>query len=331
MNMLRVSVVISVQNRSAMLLDCLRGLAAQTLARDQFEVVVIDNCSTQDLSPVIEQARQTWSLQIQTARTSQDRGPAPARNLGVQMAKGAIIAFTDSDCRPVPEWLARGLVAFDDPAVALVSGPVLPKPEQTASFTAKLSFVTVTEHPTFPTANLMVKREAFLAQGGFDISLSFRDPLNRATECADTDLAWRVIKAGHQRRFIPEAVMHHELEEQGLLLWLLEPTRLFLLPELVRRHPELRQSLLTAGLFFYPRGFLLYLSLMLCAAVLLWKPELLWALPIGILLRGLIRTKSLNPLMLLRFCARAPLHVLKLMVMNLALLYGSVRFRSLVL
>lgn len=313
-----------------MLGDCLRGLAAQTLPHEDFEVVVIDNCSTEDLSPVIAQAR-GLGLQIQFARTREDRGPAPARNLGVQMARGAVIAFTDSDCRPVPQWLALGLDEFRAAEVAMVSGPVLPKPEQTAGFTCKRSFVTTAEHPTFPTANLMVRRSVFLALHGFDTALCFRDPLNRATECADTDLAWRLIKAGHQRRFAAGAVMHHELEEQGLLLWLLEPTRLFLLPELVRRHPELRRSLLTGGVLFFPQGTLLYPGLLLLLALALWAPALLLALPLLLLARAAYRTRSVRPLVLLRHCALAPLHALRLLVMNLTLVYGSLRFRSLVL
>lgn len=326
-----ISVVISVRNRSVMLGDCLRGLGAQTLSRDQFEVVVIDNCSTEDLRPVVESARTEWGLQVQFERTSEDRGPAPARNLGVRMAKGAIIAFTDSDCRPTPNWLSDGLAAFDDEAVAMVSGPVLPKPGQEARFTTKMTFVTEQEHPTFPTANLMLRRDVFLQLDGFNTALSFRDPLNRATECADTDLAWRIIKAGWKRRFIATAIIHHELEAQGLWLWLLEPTRLFLLPELVRRHPELRQELLTAGLVFVPAGLGIYAGLIFIPWLAWWWPQALWFLPAALWLRALQRTRSLDPRAWLPFCLKAPLYALRLLILNLSLLYGSARFRSLVL
>lgn len=326
-----VSIVISVHNRAAMLMDCFRGIAAQSLARERFEVVLIDNCSTEALQPVIDEARRTLGLHIVSARTSEDRGPAPARNLGVGMARGPIIAFTDSDCRPTPRWLELGMAAMAEPAVSLVSGPVLPKPEQAATFFSKLSFVTVAEHPTFPTANLMVRRDVFDALGGFDASLSFRDPFRRATECADTDLAWRIIEAGHQRRFVAEAVMHHEIERQGVLMWLLEPTRLFLLPELVRRHPQLRSVLLRGGFFFYPKAMLALLGLPILLALLWWQPALLVAMVLLLVMWAAWRTRSLHPVALLRFCAQAPLHLARLLVMNASLLYGSVRFRSLVL
>ena len=57
------------------------------------------------LAPVVEEAR-SMGLDIRMVRTAVDRGPAPARNLGVSLARGDIIAFTDSDCRPTPDWLA---------------------------------------------------------------------------------------------------------------------------------------------------------------------------------------------------------------------------------
>ena len=100
----------------------LSGAGCATLAKDRFEVVVIDNCSTEDLQPSIEQARDSLGLQIRSARTGEDRGPAPARNLGVQMAQAGIIAFTDSDCRPTPMWLELGLAAMEGPVWAWSAG-----------------------------------------------------------------------------------------------------------------------------------------------------------------------------------------------------------------
>lgn len=327
----KVSVVISVKNRAEMLWDCFRGLGAQSYPRERFEVVVIDNCSSDDLSPVMARAREELGLVIVTRRTAVDRGPAPARNIGVSLASGEIIAFTDSDCRPTPEWMALGAAEFANQKVALVSGPVLPKPEQTATLTSKMSFVTTVEHPTFPTANLFVRKSVFLEHRGFDESLSFRDPFDRATECADTDLAWRIIKAGHERRFLSGAVMQHEIEQQGVWFWMLEGTRLFLVPELVRRHPELRGQLLTANLFFYPPALLIYVAIALVIAAALVQPWLLVAIPVLLLARGIQRTRSINPVELGRFCGRTLLHMPRMLVMSLSLLYGSVRFRSLVL
>ncbi len=325
------SVVISVKNRSRMLWDCFEGLAAQTLGRGSFEVLLIDNCSTEDLGPVIQRARAELGLAIRSARTAVDKGPAPARNVGASMALAPILALTDSDCRPHPEWLARGIALFRDEAVAMASGSVLPKPGQPITPTSKITFVTRAEHPTFPAANLFIRRSVFEALGGFDAALSFRDPLDRATECADTDLAWRLIKAGHQRRFDPDAIVYHEVEDLSVKMWLLEGTRLFVLPELVRRHPELRRELLTARVLFYPPAILIYVGLVLLLAGALFEPWLLAAIPVLLVARGVQRTGTLDPRKLAVFCGRVLLHLPRMMVMSAALLYGSIRFRSLVL
>jgi glycosyltransferase involved in cell wall biosynthesis len=326
-----VSVVMSVRNRSALLLDCLRGLADQTLPRHRFELLLVDNMSSEDLLAVAERGRREFGLNVRYTRTTADNGPAPARNLGVSLAVGRIIAFTDSDCRPSPNWLASGLAEFADPAVALVTGPVLPKPGQPITLTSKITFITHNEHPTFPTANAFYRRTVFESFGGFDISLSFRDPFDRSTECSDTDFAWRVIKAGHARRFASDAVIYHEVEELGVWRWMIEPTRLFVLPALIRRHPELRAELLHCRIFFHYSSWLLYVGIVcLVAGALLW-PWILLALPLLLLARGVQRTGSFNPLVLARFSARVLIELPRIVLLDLSLIYGSVRFGALVL
>jgi len=325
-----VSVVISCKNRQAMLWDCFLGLGEQTLPRDRFEVVLMDNVSRDDLAAVVERARRELGLAVTFERMTEDHGPAPARNRGVAIARAPVIAFTDSDCRPEPGWLEAGIAPFAEPPIALVTGPVLPKPGQPLRPTSKLTFVVETEHPSFPNANAFYRRDVFLAFGGFDTALSFDDPFGRSTECADTDLAWRILKAGHARRFVPGAVIRHEVEQLSVFNWLIEPTRLFPLPELVRRHPELRTELLTWGVFFYPSGTLRV------AAVLLWLFGCLfeaWLLLLGPL--GLMaiawrpgRPQAGDPGQ--RLCKAAG-DILRQFALTASLLYGSVRFRSLVL
>jgi glycosyltransferase involved in cell wall biosynthesis len=326
-----VSVVISCRNRSAMLWDCFLGLGAQTLPRDRFEVVLMDNVSTEDLAAVADRARRELGLDVSCTRMATDRGPAPARNLGVERARAPIIAFTDSDCRPEPGWLAAGIAPFADPAVALVTGPVLAKPEQAVTVTSKLTFQSPGEHPTFPTANAFFRRDVFLAFGGFDTALSFSDPFGRATECADTDLAWRIIKAGHARRFVPGAVMRHEIERLSVFNWLIEPTRLFLLPELVRRHPEIRPRLLKGGIFFHPWSTAQLATVIAWLAACLWQPWLLLLAP-AMLVALALRPRRGPPLG--GFGARlmkAAGEILRACLTTLSLLYGSIRFRSLVI
>lgn len=326
-----VSVVISCKNREAMLWDCFLGLAEQTMQRDRFEVVLMDNVSTDDLAALAERARRELGLAVTCTRMDSDHGPAPARNRGVQVARAPVIAFTDSDCRPEPTWLQAGLAPFADPAVALVTGPVLPKPGQPIHVTSKVTFVVEQEHPSFPNANAFYRREAFLGCGGFDGRLSFADPFGRATECADTDLAWRVIKAGHARRFVPAAVVRHEIEQLSVFNWIIEPTRIFALPELVRRHPELRGELLTWGIFFYPWGTIRVAVILAWLVACLFQPWLLLLGPIGLAVMALRPRRGGAAGDPGQRLLKAGGDILRMFTLFFALLYGSLRFRSLVL
>ena len=326
-----VSVVISCKNRQAMLWDCFLGLGEQSLPRDRFEVVLMDNVSRDDLAAVAERARRELGLAVVFTRMAEDHGPAPARNRGVEIARAPVIAFTDSDCRPEPDWLARGILPFADPAIALVTGPVLPKLGQPLSVTSKLTFMVETEHPSFPNANAFYRRDVFLAFGGFDTRLSFDDPFGRSTECADTDLAWRILKAGHRRAFVPEAVMRHEVEQLSVFNWLIEPTRLFPLPELVRRHPELRAELLTWGYFFYPSGTLRVLAVIAWLVASIFWPWLLLLGPLGLLAIALRPGRGPQAGDLGQRLFKAGGEIVRLFALMASLVYGSLRFRSLVL
>lgn len=325
-----VSVVIPCRNRSNMLRDCFRGLAAQTIGLGVFEVVLIDNCSTEDLSIVAAEAR-AMGLDVRMQRTQQDRGPAPARNLGVSIARAPIIAFTDSDCRAAPDWLANALRRLDDPGITFVCGPVLAKPEQKVTPTTRLGCVTEVEHPSFPTANLIIRRDDFLAHGGFDTTLSYVDPWDRTTECADTDLAWRVLKSGHRRVFAPDVIIYHEQETLTLLRFWFDPSRTFVVPELVRRHPELRKELLTLNLFFYPAAAALYVAIPATVALAIWAPMWLWLLLVPLVARGILRTRSLSPIRVGKAVGRQFFHLPRMLITCATMIYGSVRFRCLVL
>jgi glycosyltransferase involved in cell wall biosynthesis len=326
----KASVVIPCRNRAELLFECFTGLAKQSLGRDQFEIVLVDDSSSQPLDGVAERARRELGLTIHYARTAESRGPAPARNLGVSIASAPILAFTDSDCRPHPDWLAAGLAAFADPNVGLVVGPCLPKPEQPLKLTSKDHFQ-FDEHPSYPTMNAFYPRAVFQRLDGFDTGLCVRDPLGRAVEAADCDLAWRVITAGYTKRFVREAIIYHEVEDLGVVGFILEGTRYLFMPAIVRRHPVLRSELLTARLFVQPAMWLVYLSLVIVILAATVQPWLLLLLPIMLLGRALIRTRSLRPATLFWFCAFACLQLPRFLVMTLALMYGSVRYRCLVL
>jgi hypothetical protein len=187
------------------------------------------------------------------------------------------------------------------------------------------------EHPCFPTMNVFYRRSVFEALGGFDVSLSTRDPLGRAVEATDADLGWRVIEAGYPRRFLPDAIIYHEVQNLGVIGYVIEPTRHLFVPELVRRHPGMRRVLLTAGVFFYPATWLVYIALIVVILAALMQPWLLLMVPALLIGRAIARTRSLRPDKLMWWCASALLQLPRTFVASLTFAYASVRFRALVL
>lgn len=101
-----ISIIIPVFNDVERLQTCLDALRGQTYPPDRYEIVVVDNGSSDDLQPVVSQFSQARLVY------EPQPGSYAARNRGIDLAKGEIIAFTDSDCTPAPDWLEKGAAAL---------------------------------------------------------------------------------------------------------------------------------------------------------------------------------------------------------------------------
>lgn len=100
-----VSVVIPVRDDSARLERCLEALAGQDYSLGPYEVIVVDNGSIASESPAAVMASFPSMRLLEEPRPGADR----ARNTGVRSARGAVLAFTDSDCVPQPDWIRLGV------------------------------------------------------------------------------------------------------------------------------------------------------------------------------------------------------------------------------
>ncbi|MCH8014730.1 MAG: glycosyltransferase [Candidatus Dadabacteria bacterium] len=100
-----ISVIIPVYNDSRNLSNCLEALGKQTLSKSMYEIVVVDNGSSQDISEVV---RAYPGINFCHEYIE---GSYSARNKGILNSRGDIIAFTDSDCIPKDTWLEKGLSA----------------------------------------------------------------------------------------------------------------------------------------------------------------------------------------------------------------------------
>ena len=164
-----VSVVVPVYNGASTLEACLRALQTQAL-REPYEVIVIDDGSTDATAEIA--ARYNVRL------ISQPNAGAPAaRNRGIAAARGTWVAFTDADCTPSRNWLARLLTTVRSDtnafgAAGRIAGHLSETPA--ARFVDSyggLDAQRTLAHPRFPWApsgNLMYRRDALQAVGGYD-------------------------------------------------------------------------------------------------------------------------------------------------------------------
>ena len=164
----RVSVVVPTKNGAQRLPDLFRGLREQTVK--DFEVVVIDDGSTDNTAAVVEA-----SGLGRVVRSPRSLGPGAASNLGVEHAAADVIAFTDDDTIPAPDWIERGLAAIEASASGLVAGHIeLLLPEQptvSAMMDYGRGYLNQEQYVVEgfgATANLWARRAVLQQLGGFD-------------------------------------------------------------------------------------------------------------------------------------------------------------------
>jgi len=164
---MRCSVVVPTCDRPVLLARTLNALAAQTLAPDEYEIIVCDDGASDATRSVVEQCREASTVSITYVPGSPPKqGPSAMRNAGLKISRGEIIAFTDDDARPDPDWLRQGLLALEvDDADAASGRIVVPLPDEAASYERDAAWV---ERAGFVTSNWFCRRWVLDCVGGFD-------------------------------------------------------------------------------------------------------------------------------------------------------------------
>ena len=201
-----VSVIIPVYNDPEHLRLCLQALAQQTYPQDRFEVIVVDNGSdaAADIQGTIRQFANAIALYEEIP------GSYAARNKGLTVAKGDAIAFTDADCIPAPDWIAKGIAHLQQVAnCGFVGGEIeifwrdRDRPSTVELYESILAFRQqdcIEKHHYSVTANLFTWKKVVEAVGVFDSQLK-----------SNGDIEWgnRVYRMGYQQVYAEDVRVAH--------------------------------------------------------------------------------------------------------------------------
>lgn len=211
-----VSVIIPTYNRKEELRGLFDYLDKQTLPSRLFEIIVVDDGSTDDttayLKNLIEKGKDNPLFCYQ-----QNQGPGAARNRGMAMSRANIFAFIDTDCRPLPSWLEELIRPFSDKQVGAVGGAEEYMPEDsvlgqaihfcmtspltTGGLRGKSGRKLANYYPR--TFNMAISREAFNRAGGF------RPFGHGPIYGEDIELSFRIKEAGFSLLYNEGAKVHH--------------------------------------------------------------------------------------------------------------------------
>lgn len=201
---MQLSVVIPTYNQAGLLRHCLQSMVGQTLSPATYEIIVVDDGSTDRTREVIEEFRP----RVAPLHLSTNRGRSAARNAGVDLARAPVVVFTDSDVAVRPDFLHWHLDTHraQGPGI-LCRGPVVLVHRLDDDLTRPLP--TVLGSPAFlDTANASLEKSALLETGGFDESFP-------GYGWEDFELGLRLKRSGIRRVFRPEAVAFHIQPEIG--------------------------------------------------------------------------------------------------------------------
>src|SRR3954464_15181156 len=227
-----VAVVIATRFRETRLAFALEALAAQTLDRDRFEVIVVRASESAD--GALADVPPGLPVRYITCPVA---GAAAQRNLGWRATDAPLVAFTDDDCRPAPDWLERLLASAGGPET-IVQGATRPDPDEEHLLARAPHARTMRVEPPGPwgqTCNILYPRAVLERAGGFD------ERFAHAGEA--TALLQRALAVGARQVAAPGAVVLHAVETPALGEHLRSLRRWELVPAVVARHPQLRAGM----------------------------------------------------------------------------------------
>jgi glucosyl-dolichyl phosphate glucuronosyltransferase len=230
---MKASVILPTRNRADTLARCLAALACQTLPADAFEVLVIDNGSTDHTRSVAQEYESVLNL---TYANLPEPGLHAARHEGMRRAATGILMFADDDTEAVPGWVEAVVRTFENPHVTLVGGNNYPAFQETppgwlmrlwenpvyrGRALSQLSILDFGEggfsiDPAYVWGcNFSIRKDILLKVGGFHPD-GFPESHMRFRGDGETHVANEVRRIGHLAVFNSKASVNHSVPSQRM-------------------------------------------------------------------------------------------------------------------
>lgn len=227
-----ISVIVPTHNRAPLLRETLDALLAQAIpASLGWEVLLVDNRST-DGTRALVQAMASRSRGRLRYLFAPRLGKSRALNIGIEAARGAVVALTDDDVSPALDWVATAAEVLDRWAADGAGGRILPRweaapPSWLLESERLLDYLGIMEfnepeilrvggarYPQVWGANMVFRRDALRSLGGFDPMLG---PVGRKRYCEeDSDIVRRMLRQGRRMVYDPGLTVSHRIPRARL-------------------------------------------------------------------------------------------------------------------
>jgi lipopolysaccharide/colanic/teichoic acid biosynthesis glycosyltransferase/glycosyltransferase involved in cell wall biosynthesis len=198
----RFSVIVPSFNSRETIASCLEALLHQSVPPGEYEIIVVDDGSTDGTEEIVRGYDVTYLPQPH-------RGPAAARNLGVAQAGGDIVLLTDADCVPAADWIEKMSLPFEDDEIVGVKGVYRTRQQELMARFIQLEYEDkykrMRKHrfiDFIDTYSAGYRRDVLLTNDGFDSGFP-------GASVEDQELSFRLAKRGYKMVFQPEAVVYH--------------------------------------------------------------------------------------------------------------------------
>lgn len=220
-NVPKISVLICTYNRVELLYGSLESIINQSLAKTLYEVIVVDNASTDRTADLVKEFQNRYAEPDIRLVSESRQGISYARNVGFRNSRGTYVAFMDDDARADKDWLKVMLDCFEHvvPKPLAIGGQIFPFYESPKPSWFKDSYEIRTwgdkprfleEGKSFSGSNMAFRREALNVYGPFDVDLGMKgSTLGLGEDTAIFTRMWESNGKADILYYSPQMVVFH--------------------------------------------------------------------------------------------------------------------------